>query len=716
MLYVAWSLLMTGDAPEVGRPVAAVVRIATPPQVDGRLDDACWLEVPPIPELVQMNPRVGVPATEATEVRIAHDGRTLYLAIRCYDSEPEKIVATQMVRDAELSPDDRVEMWFDTFRDRRNAYFFQVSAAGSLGDALLSRGGSGFNKPWDGIWSGKTAQDELGWTAELAIPFDTLSFDPSADVWGFNLNRVVQRKLEASRFAGHKEQDSAYRMASGGDLAGLAGAEHGLGIDFAPFYAAEYVRESSTDSDLRGEPGFDLFWRLSPGVQAALTVNTDFAETEVDDRQVNLTRFPLFFPEKRDFFLQDAGVFEFADLGNSLVPFFSRRIGLVGGAEVPIQAGLKLTARTDEWNVGLLDVQTDATVLTDPTDLDSTELDAQNLFATRVARNIGAQSTLGLVATAGDPEGQRDDSLVGTDLNLRTSTFLGDKNLQGSLWGLMNSQDGSVDDGAAFGASLAYPNDVWDWRMSAREVQQNFDPALGFVPRNDVRLYSAEFTHEPRWEGLLRRSEHSIEGSLVTDLDDELQTANIEVQPLGVTFDTGDALRLELEQTRDVLDADFAIVEGLEIPAGTYDFFRARVEYETSNKRALDVSGKVEAGEYYGGTSIDTEIELGWRPHRWFQGSAAWNRTDLDLDAGSAVVHVVRLKGLVSFSPELSWANFVQFDNVEDEGGLNSRLRWILQPGSDLFLVWTQNMQRESGSLVIEDQAVAFKLGWTFRF
>ncbi len=704
--------------PEPGafrRPVARAARIEVAPRIDGRLDDACWAEVEPIGELVQMTPRLFAEPSERTEVRIAHDGRILYLGVRCFDSEPEKIVATQMQRDAELSPDDRLEMWFDTFRDRRNAYYFQVSAAGSLGDALLSRGGNGFNKPWDGIWEARTTIDELGWTAEIAIPFDTMGFDLGTDAWGFNINRVIQRKLEYCRYGCLRAEDRPFTLSSGADLAGMAGAEHGLGLDFVPFLAAERVDKDGASPEDDLQPGFDLFWRPFPGWSTALTVNTDFAEVEVDDRQVNLTRFPLFFPEKRDFFLQDAGIFEFADLDRSLVPFFSRRIGLVAGAEVPILAGAKITGRTDEWSVGVLDVQTESATL-DGGDEPDEALDSANLFAARVARNFGAQSSFGVVATAGDPLGARDDALVGFDLNLRTDDFLDGKNLQGSVWALFNSQDGGVDDGAAFGASISYPNDVWEWRASAREVQEEFDPALGFVPRNGVRQYSGGFVFEPRHEGLLRRSEHSIEGSLVTGLDDELQTAMVEIQPVGIVFDSGDALRLELVQERDVVDTTDFEPAGLSVPPGTYDFLRARLEYETTNKRPVDLSGRIEGGEYYGGTSFETEIELGWRPNRWFQGSASWTRAALDLDSGEEVVHVGRLRTLVSFTPDLSWANFLQFDNESDVGGINSRLRWIAAPGSDVYLVWTQNLRREDDGLDTLDAAVAAKVGWTFRF
>ncbi|MFN9786642.1 MAG: DUF5916 domain-containing protein [Planctomycetia bacterium] len=699
-----------GAAGAFTRPVARAARIDIAPVVDGRLDDPCWEGVEPIGELVQMTPRLFAEPSERTEVRIVHDGRVLYLGVRCFDSEPSKIVATQMQRDAELSPDDRLEMWFDTFRDRRNAYYFQVSAAGSLGDALLSRGGNGFNKPWDGIWEARTAIDDLGWAAEIAIPFDTLGFDPSADAWGFNINRVIQRKLEYCRYGCLRAEDRPFTLASGADLVGMAGAEHGLGLDFVPVLAAERVDKDGASPEDDLQPGFDLFWRPFPGWSTALTVNTDFAEVEVDDRQVNLTRFPLFFPEKRDFFLQDAGIFEFADLDRGLVPFFSRRIGLVDGAEVPILAGAKVTGRTDEWSVGVLDVQTESSTLED-----GGELDEANLFAARVARNFGAQSSFGVLATAGDPLGERDDALAGFDLNLRTDDFLDGKNLQGSAWALVNAQDGEVEDGAAFGASIAYPNDVWDWRASAREVQANFDPALGFVPRNGVRQYAAELTFEPRHEGLLRRSEHSIEGSLVTELDDELQTAVVEVQPAGVVFDSGDALRLEIVQERDVVDQAFE-PGGLLVPPGTYDFLRARLEYETTNKRVVDLSGKIEGGQYYGGTSFETEVELGWRPNRWFQGSASWTRADLDLDSGEEVVHLGRLRTLVSFTPDLSWANFLQYDTESEDFGVNSRVRWIAAPGSDVYLVWTQDMRRDDDGLDTLDAAIAAKVGWTFRF
>ncbi len=699
-----------GAAGAFTRPVARAARIDIAPVVDGRLDDPCWGGVEPIGELVQMTPRLFAEPSERTEVRIVHDGRVLYLGVRCFDSEPSKIVATQMQRDAELSPDDRLEMWFDTFRDRRNAYYFQVSAAGSLGDALLSRGGNGFNKPWDGIWEARTAIDDLGWAAEIAIPFDTLGFDPGADAWGFNINRVIQRKLEYCRYGCLRAEDRPFTLASGADLVGMAGAEHGLGLDFVPFLAAERVDKDGASPEDDLQPGFDLFWRPFPGWSTALTANTDFAEVEVDDRQVNLTRFPLFFPEKRDFFLQDAGIFEFADLDRGLVPFFSRRIGLVEGGEVPILAGAKVTGRTEEWSVGVLDVQTESSTLED-----GDELDEANLFAARVARNFGAQSSFGVLATAGDPLGERDDALAGFDLNLRTDDFLDGKNLQGSAWALFNAQDGEVEDGAAFGASIAYPNDVWDWRASAREVQERFDPALGFVPRNGVRQYDAELTFEPRHEGLLRRSEHSIEGTLVTGLDDELQTAVVEVQPAGVVFDSGDAVRLEIVQERDVVDQAFE-PGGLLVPPGTYDFLRARLEYETTNKRVVDLSGKIEGGQYYGGSSFETEVELGWRPNRWFQGSASWIRADLELDSGEEVVHLGRLRTLVSFTPDLSWANFLQYDTESEDFGVNSRVRWIAAPGSDVYFVWTQDMRRDDDGLDTRAAAFAAKVGWTFRF
>ena len=446
------------------RPVAEAVRVERAPVIDGRLDDAVWESTRPMRDFVQVDPVEGGQPSEATEFRVLYDSTTLYVGIRCFDRDPSGIIGTQMGRDAQLDSDDRVDIVVDTFLDRRNGFWFQMNPVGAKVDALIANNGQYVNEPWDGIWEGKASIDSEGWSVEMAIPFQTLSFDPSEGTWGLNVRRQIKRRLEGDRWAAPRRNIDFFQVAEAGDLTGLSDLEQGIGLDVVPFFTAGWTndREGDSDKDLKGEPGLDAFYRITPNLTASLTINTDFAETEVDERQINLTRFPLFFPEKRDFFLENAGIFQFADLGQDLIPFFSRRIGLdEHGNEIPILYGGKLTGRAGDWNLGALDVVTDATG----------DVPKENLAVARVSRNVGEQSTVGAIVTHGDPLGQADNALFGLDANFRTSHFLSDRNLNASVFGMKTETEGVSGRDYAFGASLAYPNDPWEARIAAKEIQ-----------------------------------------------------------------------------------------------------------------------------------------------------------------------------------------------------------------------------------------------------
>lgn len=694
------------------RPRAHVLRVESGPRVDGRLDEPFWREARPIGPLRQMIPRIDVDPSEDTDIRLVHDGRSLYFGIRCHDRDPSAIVATLRQRDADLDPDDRIEILLDTFRDRRNAYFFQIGAAGSIGDALVSRNGDAFKKAWDGIFDGAAVIDEFGWSAEIEIPFATVAFDPADPTWGFNVNRCIKRREEFARWSAFTPDSSFFQIARAGDLDGFEGARQGIGLDLVPFFVGRMDDERGDAASLSGQLGADATWRITPSLQAAVTFNTDFAETEVDDRQVNLTRFPLFLPEKRDFFLQDAGIFDFADLDSgTLLPFFSRRIGIDGeGGEVPILAGGKLTGRVGDWNVGVLDVQTD----------DVEDIDGENLGVARVSRNLGELSTFGVIGTAGDPRGLVDASTYGADLNLATDGFLGERNLQSSTW-ILRTDDGSDEgDDLAYGASLRYPNDFFSFGVEYAEIQSRFDPVLGFVPRTDVRSYAANASIDPRHSPLLfggvRATQYQVVASAITDLDDELETGTVEVQPIGLIFDSGDEAFFQVEGRRDVLDEPFEIRQGVEIDAGEHDFTRARAIFVASNKREVSGVATLETGTFYDGTRHDLVLETSWRPNALFNASVEYERNEVDLSDGDFDVHVGRARVDLAFTPRVLWSNFVQFDNQSDTAGLNSRLRWIMSPGRELYVVVNPTVARDFDSLVVEETAAAFKIAYTLRF
>ena len=731
-------------AQEPTRPRAVSTRISEPPRIDGRIDDAAWQLATPIGELTQVEPELGAPPSEATEIRFAHDADHLYMAIRCSDREPERIVTTTRERDARLEVDDRVEIVFDTFLDRRNAFFFQINAGGSKGDALITNNGANFNKPWDGIWDGAARVDEQGWSAELALPFKTLNFADGLETWGFNIERFIGKDREEARWANPSREHRLFNIYRAGELSGLAGIRQGIGLDVVPFFVSHWRNERDSDGDgepdgdgektLLGEPGFDLFYKVIPSLTFSLTVNTDFAETEVDQRQINLTRFPLFFPERRDFFLQDSGVFEFG-FNNSgggggdsaLIPFFSRRIGLsADGEEVPILAGAKLTGRAGDYGIGVLDVQTD--------ELD--QLDGQNLFVGRLTKNVGEQSTVGGIVTRGNPDGTEPDgapggtgrnAVYGVDVTNRSSVFSGDRDLITTGFFLYSDSEDVAGEQSAFGLALRAPGDFLSWELGALEIQEHFDPALGFVPRSDIRRYEGAVELQPRPDvASVRQLEFGLGTQVFTDTDGELETWNTEFQPFGVFFESGDAFRFELEHTHDELAAPFLILDqdgdgivdpdDVEIPAGEYDFSRARVELETAEKRALSTALVFEGGEFFDGRLDGYGLSLLWQPGPFFNGRCAYSRNDVSLPGGDFDTQIAELRANFSFTPELSWNNFLQWDTESDTFGVQSRLRWIPVPHQEVFLVFNETLESDSSSSAPLFGELSFKITYAIRF
>ena len=689
-----------------GQRSARAVRTKTPPTIDGVLSDEVWGAAPPLEELFQITPIEGTPS-ERTEIRILFDSEHIYFALRMFDSDPSGIIATTHERDASLNSDDRIEFVIDTFLDRRNAYSFQMNAAGSKGDALISDGGRDINKPWDGIWEGKATIDAEGWSAEMAIPFKTLSFKEGLGTWGFNLLRYIGRRNERARWNNPNRDADLFSMAQAGEITGLEGLEQGLGLDVVPFFVSSWSldRTGGGDSDLIGDPGVDAFYKITPNLTLSLTLNTDFAETEVDERQINLTRFPLFFPERRDFFLQDAGLFSFGG-GTGPLPFFSRTIGLSDGMVVPLIAGAKLTGRVGDYNVGVLDVQTD----------ESDIAGGENLFVTRISKNVGEQSSIGAILTNGNPAGTGDNTVFGIDAGYRSNDFRGDKNLDANVWALVSSSEGVDNDDGAYGASIGSPNDRWSWFAQFEEIQANFNPALGFVPRSDVRRYSGEVAFEPRIDEKIRQLEITLYTEVITDTDDVLETWFTEAQPFGIEWDSGDTFRIEFEHVHDELREDFEISDGVTIPGGAYDYDLWRLEFDSARKRPVSTRLAVSGGSFYDGDRTSYRASVNYRVAPVFTGSVEYNQNDIDLDGGSFSTQIGRVRSRFSFSPNLSWNTFIQWDNVSETFGINSRVRWIPTPGQEVFFVFNETLDENRDSLIPLYEQVAFKIAYTIRF
>jgi hypothetical protein len=697
-------------------PRATIIRAQGKISVDGKLDEPDWAAASPITEILQREPKPGLPATEKTELRLLYDADNLYIGVTCFDSEPRRIIATQMARDADLSVDDRIEILLDTFRDQRNAFYFSTNPAGALVDGLVIENGS-LNKDWDAIWQVRTQRFDRGWRAEFAIPFKSLGFRAGGASWGFNFSRTIKRKLEEDRWASPRLDVKFLQVSEAGEISGLAGVRQGHGLDVRPFGAGRWVRDiPASHSALTGKAGADIFYNITPSLKWTTTLNTDFGETEVDARQINLTRFPLFFPEKRSFFLENAGVFNFdsgGDDDNVLLPFFSRRIGLLAGQEVPILFGTKLTGKIARTDIGFLDVRTRKTFFSP----------AKNLLVARVKQNILRQSYIGAIFTGGNPAASASSRTFGGDFFLGTSRFLGrDRNFSFSGFGMRSANAGVHGDDTAFGIGVNYPNDLIGVDIRWSQIGKNFAPALGFAQRTNVRALNVGLEFDPRPKHFMnvRQMFHEFFFHRYTRVDSgQTESWRLFISPVNWTLNSGDRFEFNYAPQFERLFAPFEISTGVFIPPGNYRFTRWRAEFGTASKRRWKVDGTWWFGEYWSGHAGQIQFFLQYKIAPRLQFSFSTDQTFARLPQGNFVARIYGFRAIYSVSPFLSFSNLIQYDNESQNLGWQSRVRWILRPGNDLFLVFSQGWQQDAlGGFHFSpaETRLSTKFQYTFRF
>jgi hypothetical protein len=691
--------------------------------LDGRLDEAVWQRALPAKNFIQIDPQNGEPATEDTEVRIAISADAFYMGVRAYDSEPDKWLGYQRRRDEFLPADDRFMWRIDTFLDERSGYFFEMNPSGLMADAVF--GVNGMNRAWDGIWDARVIHDDRGWTIEIEIPFKTLNFNPDSDTWGINFQRTVRRKNEDSIWMGWGRNQGLDRMTNAGHVKGITGATQGMGLDIKPYglLSTERLPSSGRTGWIRDQAaGVDLFYNPTPGLRANLTVNTDFAQTEVDQRQVNLTRFSLFFPERRDFFLDGATFFDFASTtgngqGNEQVqPFFSRRIGLSADARPQrVDYGTKFTGQAGGQDVGFLHVRTGED--------DDKGFIAEDFTAARVKRRLFQQSYVGALFTnrLAHDAGSSASQTVGADFRLATNRFRGNQNLNLSGWFLHARRAEVANRRSAYGLNLDYPNDRWYGGFNAREIQANFDPQVGFVTRRNYRRYNqfVGFGPRPRNSRVVRRVQMSGGLEVFTDLHNNLLERNVNLTLANIQFQSQEQFNVEASRNYERLDTPFAISQAITLPMGAdYTFSRVAFSGQTANRRILAFNGRFETGGFYSGTRRQTVagVTLRARPGYIFSFNGEWN--DVDLAEGQFSSNVFRVISDTQFSPFMAVVNNIQYDTVTRLMGWQSRYRWIMKPGNDLYLVYTHNWRDDpiEGRFVSLDRKFASKVLYTHRF
>ncbi|HSW40593.1 MAG TPA: sugar-binding protein [Acidobacteriota bacterium] len=727
------------DAREIAiQPVIEKIR------VDGILDEDDWRKAPSIANLTQVEPRSGEAPTESTRVWVVWSRDALYIAVRCEDGNARQIVATEMSRDATVSYNDNIEIILDTYHDHRSAYYFSTNASGAMVDGRITENQEA-SMEWDGIWNVRTNRDDGGWTAEFEIPFKSIGFDPGISTWGFNISRFVARNRETSRWASPSLDTRIYHVVRAGNITGIENPSQGIGLDIKPYGIIGFTRDIGRrnivqPSGMIGEDvlqadysgGLDIFYRITANIVSSTTINTDFAETEADTRQVNLTRFSLFFPEKRAFFLQDAGIFEFArvdsngppgsNMGGDLIPFFSRRIGLVAGYEVPLRIGQKLTGKIGRFDIGLLNVQTGRFTEPERTDRPELRLASRNLAVGRIKANFLGQSYVGAIFTNGDPTGQTSNQMGGIDLKLATSNFLNqNKNFSLMLFGSKTRTTDLKNRDTAYGGILSYPNDLVSLQYKWINIGENYNPALGFVPREGVRISAleAEISPRPGFWGIRQMSFDFAYQDYYNTKWGALESREIEVNPFKWRMESGEFIDYEWVRSEEQLFEPWTISRrnGIVLPAGMYKFNHHMFRFMSSHSRPFSVRTHFRTGSFFSGTRKLYSGEFTWRRNQHMTTAFTIQQNWIRLQEGDFNTSLLTYRLDYSFSPFITLANFVQYDTDSRNVGLQSRLRWILHPGNEFFVVLNHSWQEDNFNRFEANQTrFRVKMNYTFRF
>ena len=726
----------TVDAAPQGASVvvrsATVTTISEPIDIDGSLSEAAWSSAPKIGDLVQQQPDTGQAPSERTEVTLLRDADNLYIGVYAYDTESDRVVSTQMMRDASLGPDDRIEIVLDTFRDQRSAFYFATNTAGALLDGLAYTNGQ-LNTDWDAIWHVRTTRTSRGWIAEFAIPFKSLSFPAGENVWGFNFGRTISRNLEHDRWSGARLDTQFLQVSEAGEISNLAGLTQGIGLDLRPFLAGRWLNLSGPNNDdFSSKPGLDVFYSITPSLRLTATFNTDFGETEVDARQINLSRFSLLFPEKRAFFLEGAGVFSFASTGPEtpggipgtgadLYPFFSRQVGLIGGREVPLDAGVKLTGTVGRTEIGVLSVRTRQLRVDN-----ALVADDEGFFIGRVKRNLFEQSYVGAIFTSGNPSPGLTGQTYGADARLATSRFLGrQRNFVVDGFAVRGANGQNSTDDWSYGFSAAYPNDKFDAQIAVREIQRNFRPALGFVQRDNVRLLRVGASYNPRPRFLnIQQIFHDFYFTQFTNLDNNLtESRDAYISLFDWHLRSGDSVHaiLDFNPVYERLFEVFEISPGVFLPPGEYRFTRFRSNAASAARRRFTVSVSVGTGSYWSGSAKQVTASLGFKLPPHFIASVSTNQTFAQLPQGNFITRIFTSSIGYTASPRLSFSNLIQYDNRSRNLGWQSRVRWTLQPGNDFFLSFNQGwiqdeLENRRMQFRAQDSRVSTKFQYSYRF
>ncbi len=688
---------------------ATRVAPAQAPRVDGDLSDPAWQGATWYGDFLQSVPDWGKPATEPTRVAFLYDDHNLYVAVRCDDSAPSLIRANKLRYRDEPTTDDHVEVVFDTYRDQIRGAVFVVNPLGSKDEALVN-GFENYTWSWDEVWDTRAAITDRGWQAELSIPFRVLRFSSTPEqVWNINVERVVRRKQEASYLVPPRPPFDISSLDYAATLSGLEITAHQRNLQLIPFLLGGRVQENDPDgggqrSRTIDHEGFDVKYSITPGLTLDGTYHTDFAQVEADEEQVNLTRFSLFYPEKREFFLENAELFSFGHFGGDpeepeLAAFFSRRIGLHEGTTVPIDAGARLTGKVGREDVGVLSVSTAA--------VPELGLPSAWYNVARVRHDLGDRSYVGVILT---------DSRRG-DFHSTTAGFDSDFFLtrELSLRGDYLRVDDSASDGPknAYNLSLDLTSDLYGFLFGASRIDEGFRPDLGFVNRDGFSRKEALLRRSIRPERWgIRRVSFRLDNWWYDSLHYDVRESSSNGGEVEFELESGDKIKVQASSQFERLFEPFELDQHLVFPAGDYTFTNGVLEYSSEDSRRLGVNAELDAGGYYDGSGRQYGGDLWYvfSPH--LRATASYWGVDITSPHGDVDWDLWAARLDYTHSATLSASGYLQYNSSNGSKVLNLRLRWILPHDSDLFLVYNDTREDVLGLPTLRGRELALKVNY----
>ena len=678
-------------------------------RIDGKLNEACWLTATSIENFTQREQNEGEPATEKTRIAVVYSTNEIYFGIWCFDSEPDKISAQQMARDFCWSSDDNIEIMISPFNDNRNGYLFVTNPNGAMADVWIGDEGKNWNKDWNSVWDVAVDVNQQGWFAEIVIPFSTLKFrKDSAQIWGINFERNIRRKKEQILWQGWSRLYDVEKISQGGKLSGINNIKQGTKIEMNPYVIGGYEfydEKSKNTKKIGGEINFDI----TPTLKLNFTANTDFAQVESDRKQINLSRFSLYYSEKRQFFLEGKNYYDM-NFGDMQL-FYSRRIGIDQNTEVPIIGGVRLFGKLNKTNVGVMSIQTSA----------NDSIPTTSYSVIKVKQDIFKQSSMGFITTQKFSE-KHFNRVYGTDFTYSTSELFGEKNLfVGGAIALSETkyfeETNNNSHDLSYHVFLNYPNDVIEYDLGFATVESGFNPEMGFVRRKNFQMLYTELQFNPRFENL-----HFFRNLIFKPIDinyyineetKETESIFYEWRPFGFVSKSGEFFEFNIQHIFDKPIEDFELIDSISISSGSYWDNRFEIQFSTFRGRKIAVDASINIGDFYTGHRQEYEFYTHFNISKHLNIGIDWQRNYIQLPQKTFTTDEVGGRIDYAFNPKLQTSMFAQWNNDDNNVLVNYRINWIPKIGSYFYFVINQEFNTDKG-IKVERTTIIGKLIWRF--